>query len=508
MEAPQSRRGRLVAGLRRHPVLAAGTLVAAGILGVQLVILITRNVQQYQQYNLGLDYAIFHQAWYQIAHGHLSPSLTDNPSATASPYWRSHFELIMWPLALLYWVAPNDGLTLLVIQDLAIVGAAATALWWVVRLGRARQVPDWLVAVVLLAVAVLSIADRWEYATALEDFHFEAVGACLALLVAYQLWAGHTRRCLAFVVLTLLCGDVPSTLVFAVGVAFACTTPRVRRLALLVGALGLGWLLLAAALGANQGSLMGAYAYLAGTRHLRPGVGGFSDIATGILTHPSRAYDQLGAQWPQTWQILRPTGVIGVVSPWTWAPTLLDLTENQLNGQPIFHAANFQSSPVYLLGTAGTGLVLVLVAGRRAWRAVACVALVLAAVVPSLVYDVGSAHYDSFTSNAEAGAQLQQIRDRTPADAEVVVSFGVMGRFAGRASVHTFTGAGTLVPIDQPDVVFVFAPRVGNPVTPQGVYDATRAHLLQLGATVVFDGSQAQALEWHPGPTVQIFRMG
>lgn len=505
--APARSPGRVSSPLLRHPFLVAGLVVAGGILVIQLVTLLSRSAQQYHHFNLGLDFAIFHQAWHQIAHGHLSPSLTSSPVTPPAPYWRSHFELIMWPLALLYWLAPNDGLTLLVIQDLAIVGAAATAVWWVLQVGRARKAPDWLVAVLLVAVALLSAADRWVYATAASDFHFEAVAACLALLAAYQLWAGHTRRCLLFVALTLLCGDVAGTYVFAVGLAFACTTPRVRRLALTVGASGLVWVVLVAALGANQGSQIGGYAYLAGTPTIPPGAHGIANIAAGMVAHPSRPYHQVASQWSPIWRIVRPTGVLGVLSPWTWAPVLIVLVENILNSATAFHDPNFQNSPVYLFGTAGTGLLLVLVAGRRAWRQVACLAALVVAVVPSLVYDAGAQHYTTFSSNPEAGRELQQVRERTPADAEVVVSLGVMGRFAGRASVHTFMGQGE-VPVDKPVVVFVFAPRVGNPVTPQGVYDATRTRLLQSGATVIWSGAQAQALEWRPGPGAKTFPIG
>lgn len=491
----------------RHPVVITGLVVAGLVLAAQLTLLLLRSWHQYQQFDVSMDFGIFHQAWHQIAHGHLSPQLTDNPIVpVAAPYWRSHFELIMWPLALLYWIAPNDGLTLLVIQDLAIVGAEVVMVWWMVQLAQARRRRAGLVAVLVVAAAVLGAADPWLYVTALWDFHLEPVGAFFALVAAWQLWAGHTRRCWVFVVLALLCGDVPATYIIGAGVAVAIATPRVRRQAVLVAGSGLAWLVLIAALGANQGSQVQLYAYLASHQPLPAGAGGLAAIGQGMLAHPSRPLHQFAASRHNIWRLLAPTGLLGVVSPWMWAAALMVLAENVLNANPIFQAPNFQNAPVYLFATAGTGLLLVAAAGRGVLRQALCCVLLVAAVVPSLWFDHGNWPRPSFPP-AAAGQQLQQVRDRVPPDAEVISSFGVMGRFAGRSSIHTFVGGGNTVPIDEPVVVVVIARGVGNDPTPPAVDDALQGAMLRNGASTIAAGPVISAYEWRPGPGVRSLRI-
>src|ERR1700716_1605830 len=117
---------------RRSGPTAALAGLAIVVLGTQLAILLVRSQHQYRAFNLSVDFALFFQAWHQIARGHLNPYL----SPYAVSFWRSHFELIMWPLAPLYWLNRADGRTLLYLQDLAIVGAEAIGFAWVVAAAR------------------------------------------------------------------------------------------------------------------------------------------------------------------------------------------------------------------------------------------------------------------------------------------------------------------------------------------------------------------------------------
>ena len=74
----------------------------------------------YRRFSLTPDFAQYQQAWYLIAHGHLNPYDTMGSFV----FWQNHGEFVMWPLALLYWVWPH-GITLLWLQDTAVVGAEA-----------------------------------------------------------------------------------------------------------------------------------------------------------------------------------------------------------------------------------------------------------------------------------------------------------------------------------------------------------------------------------------------
>ena len=76
--------------------------------------------------------ATFSQAWQQIGSGHLSPYETTFPwyyPHYGYPFYQSHLELMMWPLALLH-AAGASAFSLLVVQDLVLAGSGLVALRW------------------------------------------------------------------------------------------------------------------------------------------------------------------------------------------------------------------------------------------------------------------------------------------------------------------------------------------------------------------------------------------
>ena len=77
------------------------------------------------RFSLTSDMALYGQAWFLIAHGHLNPYSTLFPPT----FWHNAMELVMWPLALLWYVWPH-AVTLLWVQDLATVGCEALLLTW------------------------------------------------------------------------------------------------------------------------------------------------------------------------------------------------------------------------------------------------------------------------------------------------------------------------------------------------------------------------------------------
>ena len=67
-----------------------------GLLGAQCAFLVGYSVVVFHRMTLGVDFGIFSQAWTRIGTGHLDPT----SSISDVPYLASHFELLMWPLAL------------------------------------------------------------------------------------------------------------------------------------------------------------------------------------------------------------------------------------------------------------------------------------------------------------------------------------------------------------------------------------------------------------------------
>jgi hypothetical protein len=102
---------------------------------VQLAVLIVQSRHQWQHFNLSVDFALFHQAWHQVGSGDLNPRST----LAGYSFWRSHFELIAWPLGLLGRLHRDDGLSMLYLQDLAVVGTEAVVLAWVWSATRQRR---------------------------------------------------------------------------------------------------------------------------------------------------------------------------------------------------------------------------------------------------------------------------------------------------------------------------------------------------------------------------------
>src|SRR5207237_932630 len=153
------------------------------------------------------------------ATGHLDPF----QSLGGFSYLKSHFELIMWPLSMLYWLNRNDGLTLLILQDLSVVFAEAIALGWVIEVATKAGVPRALRGAIAGATLLLFVSNPWIWRSAAQDFHFESIAACFALATAWDLWAGRYRRCAIWVALGLCSGDLGATYQAAVGLGFLFT---------------------------------------------------------------------------------------------------------------------------------------------------------------------------------------------------------------------------------------------------------------------------------------------
>jgi len=80
--------------------------------------------------------------------------------------------------------------------------------------------------------------------------------------------------------MTLLCGDVAALYVVGIGLSALVAGPTTRRHGLLAIAAGGAWLAMISAIGANLGSSVNDYAYLAGRTTL-PAAGGLALVVVG-----------------------------------------------------------------------------------------------------------------------------------------------------------------------------------------------------------------------------------
>ncbi len=412
--------------------------VVAGVLAVQLAGLLSWSWSLYERDDLSGDFATFNQAWSQIGQGHLNP--TDTVQGIG--FWQNHFELILWPIGLLHLIS-SSPFVLLVLQDLAIVATETVIVLWVagVCVERLGSVRVWVVG---LALAV-TVWNPWWYETASFDFHPEMLGLPIVVLSGYSLWRGRTGVALVAGVLALLCGDVATLLVVAVGIA-ALVSRHARaagstRVGLTLVALGAAWFVLITALHANQGSAVTAnYDYLAGTA---PGASAWS-VYLGVAGHPGHVVSVLGSRWHPVEKVLASAGIIGVATPWGFFVSLITLLPAALNVNPAFVSplTAFQTLPVVPFVLVGTFMLLVTLgvggtvrtkgSPAAAW-AIAGV-LVLVALVQStgLLVQLRSDWWHHDTAQADA---LREASQKIGPRGEVIASWDAMGGFADRTDI-------------------------------------------------------------------------
>jgi hypothetical protein len=472
--------------------------VTAAILVCQFSVLMARTLNFYRRFNLSVDYSTFEQAWHQIAIGDHNPIVT----LGRIPYWKSHFEIIMWPLSLLYRFNHNDGLTLLILQNLAIVLAEALSLRWIVEVARHKGASRNLCFTIAVATSLLFAANPWIYRSAAEDFHFHAISACFALGAGWDLWAGRYRRGTVWVALGLASGDVGATYLAALGLAFLLTTRGRRRPALALTVISIGWVLLVGALDANRGSALGGYAYLTGRPIIAPGAAGLLSIIGGSILHPTRPLRMVARKAGSMLRVLAPSGMVGVLNPWVGFVALVVLTENGLHSNPFFIMPMYQNLPAYLFSTAATGLVLAHLAGRHGrWTSV--MAAVIVTVGIGVAFDLGHfSRLDLYHVDSETASGLAALRAHVTDDMEVISTAGVIGRFSGRANVQLLPPRAAVIPVTENRVLFVVAPSGGNQPLPTTRLVTLRDFIQgQLDAKEFFGTSKVWAYLWSPPPS-------
>ncbi len=469
------------------------------MLGLWLVGLVAFSTLLYHRNWLSADFAAYNQAWTLIGRGHLDPYST---IYAGYPFWKSDFELIVWPLALIHVVYPQP-VVLLWIQDLGVAATGWVAYLWTVEWLERRKVgwrPAAAVAVVVLAAL---IANPGVYQTLLYDVHMEPISTVFVVLAGRDLWRGRHRRAGLWVGITLLFGSFAAITLVGLGLSAVLAGRDTRRSGGLLMLAGVGWLALISAIGANAGSGIDSYAYLAGRSSL-PGTTGVLVIATGVLTHPSRVIDQLHSRLHYVYTLIKPVGVVGLASAWGFGVPFVVLTTNALNSKYEFIFQAFQNFVVFPFVLLGTVTVLVWLAQRFRFGWVPAMAIAIAVTVQALAYGVttspGNVRYAVSQVGPGPAAQLRKALARTPSGAEVIMTIGVMGRFAARPSVYWFSPNGDY-PVRSHSVVFVFDPANENTIPNTNAADdmAAIAYVRDhLHARTLVDVEGIWALLWHP----------
>jgi len=494
--------------------------VALPVLGLQLAWLLFRSVELYHRFALTSDFALFFQAWHLIAAGHLDPTGTIYRQA---PFLTNHFELIVYPLALLSLVFPS-GLTLLVVQDLACVAAELVAFWWLLDLVDERwpAAAKGRGALAAGSLVVLAI-DPWIVWANAFDFHLEAFATLFALLAARSFWHRRTTAWV-WVALTLCCGTVESIVLIGLGATLALLRRDLRWPGLAVVGAGIAWLGSLNALGYDAGSQLNSqYAYLTNPALLsspRRAAGthvSLPSVLLGALRHPRTVGRFLGDRRLELWRFLAGSGFLGLFT-WVGLPiSLVLLIPGALNYSPyvLNPQSSFQVLPVLLFVPVGTVVALCWLANRHPrWRAVGAalgVAALIQVVALSVVWLPRAQPFFSRV-DPQTAQVLSSVLARTPSTDEVVASNGVVGRFAARPWIYSYLGTrpGQSMTVGSRTVEFVFAPSQGIETACPAQYSTDEAISYvehRLGGRLVRASAGIDVLVWHPPAGIRTFSL-
>lgn len=477
--------------------------VAAVVLAGQFLWLLLESLHLFGRLSLTSDFALFYQAWHAIAGGHLSPTTT---IYRTGPFLSNHFELLVYPLALLEWIDPG-GFILLVLQDLAAVLAAFVAFAWSLELldehwgGGSRG--RYLIAGSALLVLAL---DPWIWWSSAFDFHLQVFSALFGVLTARGFWRRRWVSGSIWAALTLCCGSVESVALLGIGVGLIISGRRLWRQGLALTVATLAWILSLNAAGYDNGSqLANLYGYLA-----NPAPGAqvhITQVIAGVLRHPRLAFDMVKVKRTYLWQIVAGSGLLGLFSSIGAPVAVALLIPAVLNAQlsVVQPEASFQVIALLILLPVGSALFLCWLSRRpKRWR-IAANALGAAALVEAVVLGVvwipRSAPYFDRT-DARAATVLSTVLAHTPPGAEVIASNGFVGRFANRPWIYALeqpvatTGS---VPVHTHTVEFVLSWSEGLETTPKAHTQAAVRQLAQrLHATQVLNRAGIHVFLWHP----------
>jgi predicted membrane protein DUF2079 len=502
---------RQVIGLRSTRPL---WIVGLPVFGLEAALLIGWSAFQWHRYALGLDFSIYNQGAYLLAHGHLNPW----SSIDGFSFLRDHFTLLMWPLALLYALFPHP-ITLLILQDLASLGAGLVAFRWILEILEYRQATSHGIlsrrtALVIGSGALLAaVANPWVWQADGFDFHMEAFAALFIVLASRDFWRHRPLRALIWCGLVLLAGDFGGLFVVGLGLSVTIAAVGYRRWGLATLGAGAAWTLMVHGFNLSNGDLLSNYAGIVYGSTPNPGPVTLTNLLGAMVRHPNRWMSLVGQKRGLVYENAIPTGILGLFNPWTFGVTWVILLSATLIGPSIYLQSGFQCLPAFAVGLVGTVLTVVAVvthgdasrhrAIRLAVVGVVGVAVLAQVVGLSIVMMPRTSGNWVRVSEAQA-TQLNRVEAATPGNAQVIASDGVMGRFSDRQWVEPIRlGTGSSYDITSPVVVFVIVPFAGIEGLPSASALAVVRYLestLHVAPIVQRDG--VYGFRWVPGPGV------
>lgn len=396
-----------------------------------LVLLVWSGVEGARHAQTG-DFSGFYQWWYLVAHGVLNPP----------GLFRAQAILIEWPLAALGLIWPHP-VTLLFVQDFAIVGAEFVAFMWICDLVAERpEVPSTRFCLTGVALLVL---DPWIYWSASWDYHSEPLGTLFAVLAARDLFRGR-RVAVLWCLLTLASGLVTAPYLVGIGISLLAVRHR-RAWGAAAIAAGAAWFELMLKLGVGTGIA---------------GAAGVGHHAAGLLSsRVPAALSALQHYWLDALANLAPAGLIGVFTAPALGISTVVMGENFSQGIVGYVRPSFQGLPLYIFVPIGTVVALMWLRQRARRLSHTLLVLCVVNVAGWAVFWIPPVVPTWLRVSPAQSEALTHIERIIPARDGVVASQGIAGDFAGRQYENLFAYTPAIFRLVTPYTWFVIAPYAG-----------------------------------------------
>ncbi len=297
------------------------------------------------------DLGIMDQAIWNTILGHLFQQTicnilndTNCSSLQGISRFALHFEPILFPVSLLYFLWPSPK-ALQILQVLIVASGAFPAFW----LARLRLRNEWAGA----AIALLYLLYPAQQNAVTFDFHAVTFTAALLLFTLYFMYTRKTIWLLLFAILSMACKEEIPLLIVFLGL-WSMLFQRRWRIGLALVLLAVFWSglsLLVMHLSSPTGYplLASRYTYL-GSNPLQ--------VAQTILLHPlhilkEHVWEHAHATYLAT--LLAPAGYLPLLAPWVLILALPSLTLNLLSADPGMYSGIFQYNaelvPVLIFST-------------------------------------------------------------------------------------------------------------------------------------------------------------
>ena len=247
------------------------------------------------------------------------------------PRFALHFEPILFPISLLYFLWPNPK-TLQILQVLVVASGAFPAFW----LARLRLRNEW----VGILLAVLYLLYPAQQNALIFDFHAVTLTAALLLFTLYFLYIRKTVLLFIFAVLSMACKEEVPLMISLLGL-WSMLFQGQRRVGSALFLLAIAWIaasLLVVHLFSPTGSplLLSRYTYLgsnpvqmAHTIVLHP----LFILKQHVIEHQHLAYLNM---------MLMPSGYLSLLAPWILVLALPTLALNLLSADAGMYSGLFQ----------------------------------------------------------------------------------------------------------------------------------------------------------------------